>query len=95
MIASASGLSGVTLGRECVTDTKVSISEEKSHPIKSSREQTGISITIWQRQDRSGRQAPGGAAARLPYRASQGPGPGRTQISFPGELDINLCHRCE
>lgn len=41
LIASASGLSGATPGRECVTDTKVSILEEKTRPILSPGEQTG------------------------------------------------------
>lgn len=59
LIASASGLSGATLGRECVTDTKVSISEEKAGSIKSPGEHTGISITTWQR-------GKAGAAASLP-----------------------------
>lgn len=34
LIASVTGLSGATLGRECVTDTKVSISEEKARSVK-------------------------------------------------------------
>ena len=56
LIASATGLSGATLGRECVTDTKVSISEEKARSVKSPGEQTGISITTWQRKGRSSSQ---------------------------------------
>lgn len=45
LIVPTPGLSKAALGRECVTDTKVSISGNK----KSQRVNTGISISTWQR----------------------------------------------
>lgn len=61
LIIPVSGLSGAMLGRECVTDTQVSISEEKAYPIKPLGEQPGLSITTGQ----GGRVGLGGPTGKV------------------------------